>query len=81
MMRYGLHQHDLSATMAEPCGLAGYELHRPVFGATHNPLLRSATGLVEFALASALRARLTLGEGDFAAPKSGLYASLVQAVA
>ena len=80
MMRYWLQQHDLSANMAEPCGLAAYEIHRLMFEASHNALLRSATGLVEFALASALRSRLARGEADFAAPKSDLYAALVHAV-
>lgn len=80
MMRYWLQQHDFSAAMAEPCGLAAYEIHRLMFEASHNALLRSATGLVEFALASALRNRLARGETDFAATKSNLYAALVHAV-
>jgi DNA-binding FadR family transcriptional regulator len=80
MMRYWLQQHDLSASMPEPCGLAEYEMHRLVFEASHNPLLRSATGLVEFALASALRARIARGETEFAAPKAALYTALVQSV-
>ena len=33
MMRYWLQQHDLSAHMAEPCGLAAYEIHRLMFEA------------------------------------------------
>lgn len=58
MMRYWLQQHEISAQMAESCGLASYEIHRLVFEASRNPLLRSATGLLEYALAIALRNRI-----------------------
>jgi DNA-binding FadR family transcriptional regulator len=80
MMRYWLQQHDLAATMVEPCGLAAYEIHRLVFEASHNALLRSASGVVEFALASALRNQVQRGVVDFAGPKSALYYQLVQAI-
>lgn len=80
MMRYWVQQHDLTANMVEPCGLAAYEIHRLVFEASHNALLRSATGVVEFALASALRSRMQAGAEDFAAEKSPLYSDLVRAV-
>ncbi|MBI1173368.1 GntR family transcriptional regulator [bacterium] len=80
MMRYWLQQHDISAAMPEPCGLAAYEIHRLIFEASHNPLLRSATGLVEFALASALRRKMARGDLDFAAEKVEPYEALVRAV-
>jgi DNA-binding FadR family transcriptional regulator len=80
MMRYWVQQHDIAATVAESCGLAAYEIHRLVFEASLNPLLRSATGLVEFAVASSLRNQMARGVADFAAPKAGLYAALVQAL-
>lgn len=77
MMRYWMQQHQISAQIAESCGLAAYEMHRLVFEASHNPLLRSAIGLVEFALAHALRTRILLGEVEFAAQKAGHYADLI----
>ncbi len=80
MMRYWLQQHELSRSMPEPFGLAGYEVHRLVFEASHNPLLRSATGLVEFAIATALRNRMDRGDTDFGGPQSGLYVDLVDHV-
>lgn len=80
MMRYWLQQHDMSAMMPEACGLAAYEIHRLIFEASHNPLLRSATGLVEFALASALRRKMVRGDVEFAAQKALPYAELVRAI-
>ena len=80
MMRYWLQQHDLAATMPEPCGLAAYEIHRLLFEASHNALLRSASGVAEFALASALRNQLRCGVVDFAEPKSALYFQLVRTI-
>ncbi len=80
MLRYWLQQHEMSSAMAEPCGLAAYEIHRLMFEASHNPLLRSATGLVEFSLASALRNRIARGDTEFAAQKAGLYLDLVRVI-
>jgi DNA-binding FadR family transcriptional regulator len=80
MLRYWLAQHDLAAAMPEPCGLAAFEIHRLVAEASGNPILKSATGLAEFALASALRARMARGETEFSSAKSGLYARLVGAI-
>ena len=80
MMRYWLQQYDISSTMAEPSGLAAYEIHRLVFEASHNPLLRSATGLVEFAIASTLRRMIEAGATEFAARNADLYAALVHAI-
>ena len=80
MMRYWVQQHDLTATMVEPCGLAAYEIHRLVFEASHNSLLRSATGIIEFTLAGALRGKMQRGTEDFAVEKSELYADLVRLI-
>lgn len=80
MMRYWLQQHDMSATAVEACGLAAYEIHRLVFEAAQNPLLRSATGVVEFALATALRHLQARGQTDFAVEKAALYEALVQMI-
>jgi DNA-binding FadR family transcriptional regulator len=77
MMRYWLAQHQVSAAMPEGCGLAAFEIHRLVAEATQNALLRSATGVVEFGLAAALRAQMAAGVTDFAAEKSGQYDALV----
>lgn len=80
MMRFWLHQHGIAANMAESCGLAAYEIHRLVFEASHNPVLRSATGIVEFSLASALRNQLSHGVTEFSGEKSELYNDLVQMI-
>jgi DNA-binding FadR family transcriptional regulator len=77
MMRYWVQQHDQTAAMVEPCGLAAYEIHRLVFEASHNSIIRSANGIVEFALASALRKNMLAGIEDFAAAKSSIYSDLV----
>lgn len=80
MMRYWLQQQDVSAGMVESCGLAAYEIHRLIFEASQNALLRSTTGLVEFALAFGLRNQLAQGVTDFASGKAPLYAGLVQRI-
>ena len=80
MMRYWLQQHDLAAHLAEPCGLAAYEIHRLLFEAAQNPVLRTATGLIEFAIAATLRNRLARGDSEFAARKAPLYLDLVRAI-
>ena len=80
MMRYWLVQHDLAAQMPEPCGLAAFEIHRLIAEASQNPLLRSGTGLAEFGLAAALRARMARGDTEFSSAKSAIYDRLVSAI-
>lgn len=80
MMRYWLAQHQMSADLPEALGLAAFEIHRLVAEATQNALLRSATGLVEFGLAVALRAQMAAGSGGLAAAKAAHYAGLVTAI-
>lgn len=80
MMRYWLAQTHVASGMVENYGLAVFEIHRLVAEASHNPVLRSATGLVEFSLALVLRAQMARGLTDFAAEKAQTYADLVAAI-
>lgn len=80
MMRYWLAQAEVQAASAEAWGLAIFEVHRLMAEASQNPILRSATGLVEFAIAQGLRARIARGAADFAAGRAALHAGLVAAI-
>ena len=80
MMRYWLTQAQMSANQVENYGLAVFEIHRLVAEASLNPILRSATGLSEFALALALRAQMARGDQDFAGLRGPLHEALIQAL-
>lgn len=80
MMRYWLAQTRIAAGMVENYGLAAYEIHRLVAEASQNPVLRSSTGLTEYALAMALRGQIAAGVEDFARDKSAEFDALVGAI-
>lgn len=76
MMRYWINQLQLSADSPENGGLATFEIHRQVAEASQNVFLRTATGLSEFAIALAIRARMRRGESDLAGEKVPLFERL-----
>ena len=80
MMRYWLAQAHIASGMVENHGLAIFEIHRLMAEASQNPVLRSATGLVEFALAMALRGQMQAQVSDFAAEKAPAYEALISAI-
>jgi DNA-binding FadR family transcriptional regulator len=53
LLKYWVHQMDLSADSVEQHALADLEVHRLVAETSRNPLLRSVTGVVELTLALA----------------------------
>ncbi|MET3899722.1 DNA-binding FadR family transcriptional regulator [Devosia sp. UYZn731] len=55
LMKYWLHQMDMSESTLETHGLAGLEIHRVIAESSGNILLRSVTGIVELTLALALK--------------------------
>lgn len=61
LMKYWLHQMDMSGDNLEAHGLAGLEIHRAIAESSGNSLLRSVTGIVELTLALALK---SLADGD-----------------
>ncbi|MCW1918930.1 GntR family transcriptional regulator [Rhodobacter sp. KR11] len=80
MMRYWLAQAQISSGMVENYGLAVFEIHRLVAEASQNPILRSSTGLSEFALALALRGQMAQGEADFAGARTAHHEALIAAL-
>lgn len=55
LMKYWLHQMDMSGENLEAHGLAGLEIHHAIAESSGNSLLRSVTGIVELTLALALK--------------------------
>jgi DNA-binding FadR family transcriptional regulator len=55
LMKYWLHQMDMSEGNLEAHGLSGLEIHRAIAESSGNTLLRSVTGIVELTLALALK--------------------------
>ncbi|MDB5586443.1 MAG: FadR family transcriptional regulator [Devosia sp.] len=55
LMKYWLHQMDMSESTLETHGLASLEIHRVIAESSGNILLRSVTGIVELTLALALK--------------------------
>lgn len=53
LLKYWVHQMDLSADSVEQHALADLEVHRLIAETSRNPLLRSVTGVVELTLALA----------------------------
>lgn len=56
LLKYWVHQMDVSADSVEQHALADLEVHRIIAETSHNPLLRSVTGVVELTLALAATA-------------------------
>lgn len=84
MLHYWLNQRSLMQMQPEPFALAEFEIHRILAEASANPFLRAGSGLSEFGVALAVKARLgpdlTAPDGGLAAEKAALYAGLVSAV-
>jgi DNA-binding FadR family transcriptional regulator len=55
LMKYWLHQMDMSSGNLEAHGLAALEIHRTIAESSGNSLLRSLTGIVELTSALALK--------------------------
>lgn len=55
LMKYWLHQMDMSSGNLEAHGLAALEIHRIIAEGSGNTLLRSLTGIAELTLALALK--------------------------
>ena len=55
LMKYWLHQMDMSGDNLEAHGLSALEIHRAIAESSGNSLLRSVTGIVELTLALALK--------------------------
>lgn len=84
LMHYWLHQRSILARQPVPFALAEFEIHRGICEASGNPFLRAASAIVEFGVASAIRARLGRdGEAPpegLAAERAGQYEALARAV-
>jgi DNA-binding FadR family transcriptional regulator len=80
LMKYWLHQMDMSEGNLEAHGLSGLEIHRAIAESSGNTLLRSVTGIVELTLALALKS-LT-GEAIAAYHKAsyGAHLAMLEAI-
>ncbi|NEX44806.1 FadR/GntR family transcriptional regulator [Pseudotabrizicola algicola] len=80
MLHYWLNQREAMTGLSEPYALAEFEFHRILCEASQNPFLRAASGLVEFGVVQAARARIEARVEDFASEKSSLYKDLADGV-
>lgn len=84
LLNYWLHQRSVMTHQPEPFAMAEFEIHRIVAEASGNPLLRTASAIVEFGVVQDVMGRLGT---DGQPPAEGLalargegYAALVRAV-
>lgn len=80
LMKYWLHQMDLSEGNIEGHGLSGLEIHRAIAESSGNPLLRSVTGIVELTLALALRSLGTTEIADYQQTSLAAHTALLEAI-
>lgn len=80
LMKYWLHQMDVSEGNLEAHGLAGLEIHRTIAESSGNSLLRSVTGIVELTLALALKSLSGDAQPRYLAASLAAYAALLGAI-
>lgn len=80
LMKYWLHQMDMSDGNLEAHGLAGLEIHRAIAESSGNSLLRSVTGIVELTLALALKTLVAPDAGTYCQASLEAHTKLVAAI-
>lgn len=80
LMKYWCYQMDLLRDQPEPFALAELELHRLIMDASQNPFLRSASSMVELALAVAISATLEMPQPFNRGEQIDQHAALVSAI-
>ena len=80
LMKYWLHQMDMSEGNLESHGLACLEIHKAIAESSGNSLLRSVTGLVELTLALALKSLPADQPGAYLATSVVAHTSLIAAI-
>jgi DNA-binding FadR family transcriptional regulator len=79
LMHYWVQQMEISRPVPESFAIAALELHRVTADASHNPLMRSITGIVEFALATTMPGGAG-GEGEYDEATVAAYRGLVHLI-
>jgi len=80
LMKYWLHQMDMSEGNLEAHGLAGLEIHRAVAESSGNSLLRSVTGIVELTLALALKSLADTDSASYRSASISAHDALLHAI-
>lgn len=80
LMKYWLHQMDMSAGNLEAHGLAALEIHRTIAESSGNTLLRSLTGIVELTSALALKSLIGGPPAQYQSAALEAHSLLVAAV-
>ncbi|RYE10974.1 MAG: FadR family transcriptional regulator [Hyphomicrobiales bacterium] len=80
LMKYWLHQMDMSAGNLEAHGLAALEIHRTIAESSGNSLLRSLTGIVELTSALALKSLIGGPTADYQGAALEAHSALVAAI-
>lgn len=80
LMKYWLHQMDMSEGNLEAHGLSGLEIHRAIAESSGNTLLRSVTGIVELTLTLALKSLTGSAVGDYHKASLAAHSAMLQAI-
>lgn len=80
LMKYWLHQMDMSDGNHEAHGLACLEIHKAIAESSGNSLLRSVTGIVELTLALALKSILEAEGTNYLSASLSAHDALINAI-
>jgi DNA-binding FadR family transcriptional regulator len=80
LMKYWCYQMELLREQPEPFALAELELHRLIMDSSQNPFLRSASSMVELALAVAVAATLEMPTAFDRSEQINQHSELVAAI-